>query len=35
VAYADSEWGGFNIYITYEFPTMGWWPFLETYWGLT
>lgn len=34
VAYADSEWGGFNIYITYEFPNMGWWSFLETYWGL-
>ncbi len=33
VAYADSEWGGFNIYITYEFPNMGWWTFLETYWG--
>ena len=34
VAYADSEWGGFNIYITYEFPNMGWWDFLEAYWGM-
>ncbi len=34
VAYADSVWGGFNIYITYEFPNMGWWAFLETYWGV-
>ncbi len=34
VAYADSEWGGFNIYITFEFPNMGWWPFLEAYWGI-
>jgi len=34
VAYADSEWGGFNIYITFEFPNMGWWSFLETYWGM-
>jgi hypothetical protein len=35
VAYADSEWGGFNIYITFDFPNKGWWPFLEAYWGLT
>jgi hypothetical protein len=34
VAYADSEWGGFNIYMTFEFPNMGWWAFLETYWGI-
>ncbi|MBU1158606.1 MAG: hypothetical protein KKE24_04630 [Candidatus Thermoplasmatota archaeon] len=34
VPYAESEWGGFNIYITFEFPNMGWWPFLETYWGV-
>jgi len=34
VAYADSEWGGFNIYMTFEFPNMGWWSFLETYWGV-
>lgn len=33
VAYAESEWGGFNIYITFAFPNMGWWPFLEAYWG--
>ncbi len=35
VAYADSEWGGYNIYITYEFPNMGWWDFLEAFWGMT
>ena len=34
VAYAESDWGGFNIYITYAFPNMGWWDFLETYWGM-
>ncbi|MCJ7489853.1 MAG: clostripain-related cysteine peptidase, partial [Thermoplasmata archaeon] len=34
VPYAESEWGGFNIYITFDFPNMGWWPFLETYWGI-
>lgn len=34
VAYADSIWGGFNTYITFEFPNMGWWPFLEAYWGV-
>ena len=34
VAYADSDWGGYNIYITFEFPNMGWWSFLETYWGM-
>ncbi|MCJ7606827.1 MAG: clostripain-related cysteine peptidase [Thermoplasmata archaeon] len=34
VPYAESEWGGFNIYITFDFPSMGWWPFLETYWGV-
>jgi hypothetical protein len=34
VAYADSEWGGYNIYVTYEFPNMGWLDFLETYWGV-
>ena len=33
IAYADSDWGGFNTYMTYEFPNMGWWDFLETYWG--
>ncbi|UCE80453.1 MAG: hypothetical protein JSV94_04655 [Methanobacteriota archaeon] len=33
VAYAESDWGGFNIYITFEFPNMGWWDFLQTYWG--
>ncbi|UCE91064.1 MAG: hypothetical protein JSV90_06480 [Methanobacteriota archaeon] len=35
IAYADSEWGGFNTYMTYEFPNMGWWDFLQTYWGMT
>ena len=34
VPYAESEWGGFNIYITFDFPSMGWWPFLESYWGI-
>jgi hypothetical protein len=33
IPYAESEWGGFNIYITFEFPNMGWWEFLETYWA--
>ena len=33
IAYADSDWGGFNTYITYEFPNMGWWDFLQAYWG--
>ena len=33
IAYADSAWGGFNAYITFEFPNMGWWDFLQTYWG--
>lgn len=33
IAYADSEWGGYNIYKTFEFPNMGWWAFLEAYWG--
>ena len=34
VANAESDWGGFNTYITFEFPNMGWWPFLEAYWGV-
>jgi hypothetical protein len=34
IAYADSEWGGYNVYKTFEFPNMGWWEFLETYWGV-
>jgi len=34
VGHAESDWGGFNTYITFEFPNMGWWPFLETYWGV-
>ena len=34
VAYEDSEWGGFNTYMTFEFPNMGWWAFLETFWGI-
>ena len=34
VAYADSNWGGFNTYMSYAFPNMGWWAFLETYWGM-
>ena len=33
VAYGDSEWGGYNVYKTFEFPNMGWWDFLEVYWG--
>jgi hypothetical protein len=34
VAYADSSWGGFNTYMSYAFPNMGWWAFLEAYWGM-
>jgi hypothetical protein len=34
VAYADSEWGGYNTYITFDFPNMGWLAFLEAYWGI-
>jgi len=34
VAYEESEWGGWNIYKTFVFPNMGWWQFLETYWGI-
>jgi hypothetical protein len=34
VAYADTEWGGFVIYETFVFPNMGWWAFLEAYWGI-
>ncbi|MDH3364460.1 MAG: clostripain-related cysteine peptidase [Thermoplasmata archaeon] len=33
IAYADSEWGGYETYMTFEFPNMGWWEFLQTYWG--
>ncbi|UCE44994.1 MAG: hypothetical protein JSU93_06285 [Methanobacteriota archaeon] len=33
IAYAESEWGGYNDYMTFEFPNMGWWDFLQTYWG--
>ncbi len=34
VAHASSDWGGFDIYSTFVFPNMGWWQFLETYWGV-
>lgn len=34
IAYAESDWGGYNDYMTFEFPNMGWWSFLETYWGM-
>jgi hypothetical protein len=34
IAYADSNWGGFDTYMSYAFPNMGWWTFLETYWGM-
>jgi hypothetical protein len=34
VAYADTEWGGYDIYKTYDFPNMGWLTFLEAYWGM-
>jgi len=34
VAYADTEWGGYEIYKTYDFPNMGWLEFLEAYWGM-
>ncbi len=34
IAYAESDWGGYNVYKTFEFPNMGWWEFLETYWGV-
>ncbi len=34
VAYADSEWGGYNTYVTFDFPNMGWLDFLEAYWGI-
>ena len=34
VAYAGSNWGGFDTYMSYAFPNMGWWTFLETYWGM-
>jgi len=33
-SYADTEWGGYVIYETFVFPNMGWWSFLEAYWGL-
>ena len=34
IAYADSDWGGYNVYKTFDFPNMGWWAFLESYWGM-
>ena len=34
VAHASTDWGGFDIYSTFVFPNMGWWQFLETYWGV-
>jgi hypothetical protein len=34
VAYADTEWGGYEIYKTFDFPNMGWLEFLEAYWGM-
>lgn len=34
VAYADTEWGGYEIYKTFDFPNMGWLAFLEAYWGM-
>jgi hypothetical protein len=34
-SYADTDWGGFVIYETFAFPNMGWWSFLEAYWGLS
>ena len=34
VAYADTVWGGYEIYKTFDFPNMGWLEFLEAYWGM-
>jgi len=34
IGYYDTEWGGFKIYSTFDFPNMGWLQFLQAYWGV-